>query len=111
MNPNPRREAEERYAEGNREPSECRKCGQPVWIVYHGPNRNHTLEPRDTLRSNLKALAYELQDKADEREMASADLATTGDPAGAAINEGLRLGYQDAKDRLEALLSEGSNEH
>ena len=38
--------SEERFAEGRREPSECRKCGQPVWIVYHGPRANHTVEPR-----------------------------------------------------------------
>lgn len=34
------------YAEGQREAAECRKCGQPIWIVYHGPQQNHTVEPR-----------------------------------------------------------------
>jgi hypothetical protein len=34
------------YAEGTREPADCRKCGQPIWIVYHGRHANHTIEPR-----------------------------------------------------------------
>ena len=33
---------ERRYAEGKRVAHLC-KCGAPVWIVYHGPRRNHTL--------------------------------------------------------------------
>jgi hypothetical protein len=37
---------DERYAEGQREAADCRKCGQPIWIVYHGPSANHTVEPR-----------------------------------------------------------------
>jgi hypothetical protein len=36
----------ERYAEGRRVESECRCCGSPIWIVYHGPQANHTKEPR-----------------------------------------------------------------
>ena len=35
-----------RYAEGNREAGECRHCGQAIWFVYHGPNSNHSIEPR-----------------------------------------------------------------
>lgn len=37
---------DERYAEGQREPGECRHCGQPIWFVYHGPVSNHTIEAR-----------------------------------------------------------------
>jgi hypothetical protein len=36
----------DRYAEGNREPSECGFCRQPTWITYHGPRRNHSVEQR-----------------------------------------------------------------
>lgn len=35
-----------RYADGHREASHCKWCGSPVWIVYHGANANHTMEPR-----------------------------------------------------------------
>jgi hypothetical protein len=42
------RNRRERYAEGNREPSECRFCRQPTWIVFHGPRANHTVEPRQS---------------------------------------------------------------
>jgi hypothetical protein len=42
--PQPQVSQEERYAEGQREPSRCRHCGQPIWIVYHGPRANHTVE-------------------------------------------------------------------
>lgn len=38
-----------RYAKGQREEAECRKCGQPIWIVYHGPQANHTVEGRAAL--------------------------------------------------------------
>ena len=37
---------DKRYAEGQREAAVCPHCGSPVWVVYHGPNRNHTWEPR-----------------------------------------------------------------
>lgn len=37
-----------RFAEGQRKPSTCQWCHSPIWIVYHGPNRNHTEEPRTT---------------------------------------------------------------
>jgi hypothetical protein len=37
---------EARYAKGQREEGECRKCGQPIWIVYQGPHANHLVEPR-----------------------------------------------------------------
>jgi hypothetical protein len=55
---------EERYAEGQREEAECRHCGQPIWIIYHGPQANHTTEPRtpaDEIRAQANALyeAYE----------------------------------------------------
>lgn len=36
----------DRFAEGNREADVCQKCGQPIWRVFHGPNANHTIEPR-----------------------------------------------------------------
>jgi hypothetical protein len=39
-----------RYAEGRRVASTCRTCSRPVWIVYHGPNRHHTIEPREEAR-------------------------------------------------------------
>lgn len=36
----------EPYAEGQRDTANCRHCGQPIWIVYHGPRENHTIEGR-----------------------------------------------------------------
>lgn len=39
-------EHEGRYAKGQRLASKCRHCDSPIWIVYHGPSANHTLEPR-----------------------------------------------------------------
>lgn len=32
--------------EGAREPSVCGWCHSPIWLIYHGPNANHTTEPR-----------------------------------------------------------------
>jgi hypothetical protein len=46
---------EQRYAEGDREPSTCYWCKSPVWVVYHGRNANHTLEPR--ANEALRAIA------------------------------------------------------
>lgn len=51
------------YAEGKRKASECRSCGQAVWIVYHGSNRNHTLEAREADR--LRAERDEWNERAD----------------------------------------------
>jgi hypothetical protein len=53
----------DRYAEGQREPAECRKCGQPIWIVYHGPRANHTTKPR-AVEDHLAQLARELPEEA-----------------------------------------------
>lgn len=39
--------ADDPYAEGNRRASNCPTCGAPIWVVYHGPTRNHTVEQRD----------------------------------------------------------------
>lgn len=57
----------ERYAEGKREPAECRNCGQPVWIVYHGPGANHTVERRVL---HARPLVEEPVRRADGWEMA-----------------------------------------
>lgn len=56
---------EGRYAEGQREATECRKCGQPCWIVYHGPQANHTLAPR-AVEAFLASLCEELPGQAVE---------------------------------------------
>lgn len=39
-------DAEQLYAEGRRVETDCRHCHQPIWIVYHGAYRNHTVEGR-----------------------------------------------------------------
>jgi len=50
------------YEEGTRKASSCGWCHSPVWVVYHGSARNHTLEPRssaetDRLRRVLERIA------------------------------------------------------
>lgn len=45
---------DERYAEGRRKAADCPHCGSPIWIVYHGPNRNHTVEPRQDERDRYR---------------------------------------------------------
>lgn len=51
-----------RYAEGKREADECRCCGQDIWRVYHGPNRNHTIERRsegpEDVQEKLDKMVY-----------------------------------------------------
>lgn len=44
------------YSEGSRYESECRNCHQPIWIVYHGANQNHTIEPRSILDTAIAKL-------------------------------------------------------
>lgn len=55
----------ERYAEGQREAAECRTCGSPIWIVYHGPHANHTVEPR----KEAMIVLFQITQRVDENEV------------------------------------------